>query len=72
MPHTPGQKKLAAKDKASFVKRELGSAAPPRLRSIAAGTVACHETVLDLGAAIDGAVEPLYRLDRQVVALDFN
>jgi len=49
MPHAPGRIKLAAKDEASFVKRELGSAAPPRLRFIAAGAVACHEAVLSLG-----------------------
>ena len=72
MPHTPGRKKLAAKDEASFVKRELGSEAPPRLGCIAAGAVACHETVLNLGATSGGAVKPLHRLDRQVVALDFN
>ena len=61
MPHTPGRKKLAAKDEASFIKRELG---------IAAGAVACHET--NLGATSDGAIKQLHRLDRQVVALDFN
>ena len=72
MPHTPGRKKLAAKDEASFVKRKRGSAAPPRLRCIAAGAVACHETVLNLGATSGGAVKLLHRLDRQVVALDFN
>jgi len=72
MPHTPGQKKLAAKDEASFVKRERGSGAPPRSRCIAAGAVACHETVLNLGATIGGAVKLLHRLDHQVVALDFN
>jgi hypothetical protein len=49
MPHTPGRKKLAAKDEASFAKRKRGSGAPPRLRCIAAGAVACHETVSNLG-----------------------
>jgi hypothetical protein len=72
MPHAPGRKKLAAKDEASFVKRELGSAAPPRLRCIAADAVACLETVLNLGATSGGAVKLLHRSDRQVVALDFN
>ncbi|MGO8847599.1 MAG: hypothetical protein ACLQFI_20135, partial [Methylocella sp.] len=51
---------MAAKDEASFVKRELGSAAPPRLRCFAAGAVACHETVLNLGATSGGAVKPLH------------
>lgn len=72
MPHTPGRKKLAAKDEASFVKRKRGSGAPPRLRCIAADAVACHEAVLSLGATSGGAVKLLHRLDRQVVALDFN
>jgi hypothetical protein len=36
VPHTPGRKKLAAKDEASFVKRKRGSGAQPRLRCIAA------------------------------------
>ena len=72
MPHTPGRKKLAAKDEASFVKRKRGSGAPPRLRCIAAGAVSCYETVLNLGATSGDAVELLHRLDRQVVALDFN
>ena len=60
MPHTPGRKKLAAKDEASFVKRELGSAAPPRLRCIAPGAVACYETVLNLGATSGGAVKLIH------------
>jgi hypothetical protein len=71
-PHTPGRKKLAAKDEASFVKSKRGSGPPPRLRCIAADAVACHEAVLSLGATSGGAVKLLHRLDRQVVVLDFN
>ena len=70
MPHTPGRKKLAAKDEASFVKRKRDSAAPPRLRC--SGVAACHETVLNLRATSGGAVKLLHRLDRQGVALNFN
>ena len=72
MPHTPGRKKLAAKDEESFAKRKRGSGAPRRLHCIAADAVACHETVLNLRATSGGAVKLLHRLDRQVVALDFN
>ena len=72
MPHTSGRKKLAERDDAFFVKRKRGSAAPPRLRCIAADAVACHEAVLSLGATSGGAVKLLHRLDHQVVALDFN
>jgi hypothetical protein len=42
------------------------------LRCIAADAVACHEAVLSLGATSGDAVKLLHRLDRQVVALDFN